>query len=69
MTTVKTLEFSKIIAEPLHEANGYCPRCHSVAHFTVDKGFGYLKRCPSCGNLEYLRPRVLKFDQRSRQWR
>jgi hypothetical protein len=69
MATKNTLEPRIISSEPLHEASGYCPLCHSIAHFTVNKGLGYRKQCPKCGNTEYLRPRVLKFDRHLQQWR
>jgi hypothetical protein len=69
MTKGNILEPGVISAEPLHEANGYCPICHSVANFTVDKGLGYRKQCPNCGNTEHLRPRILRFDRHLRQWR
>ncbi|MGD1120122.1 MAG: hypothetical protein ABR886_11665 [Dehalococcoidales bacterium] len=68
MTMKNALEPGVITAEPLHETTGYCPVCHTMALFTVDKGMGYLKQCPKCGNLEYLRPRTLRFNRKSRQW-
>ena len=68
MTTKNALEPGVITAEPLHEASGYCSVCHTLALFTVDKGLGYRKQCPKCGNLEHLRPRTLRFNKKSRQW-
>ena len=69
MAKGNTLGPRVISAEPLHEANGYCPICHNVAHFRMDKELGYLKQCPRCGNIEYLHRKILKFDKHSRQWR
>jgi hypothetical protein len=68
MTTRNALESNVVLSEPLDEANGYCASCRSVAHFMVDKERGYYKRCPVCGNIEYLHRRFLRFDRQSRQW-
>jgi hypothetical protein len=68
MTTGNALEPGVILAEPLHEVNGYCSHCRSISHFMVDKQLGYYKRCPTCGNTEYLHRRFLRFNRQSRQW-
>jgi hypothetical protein len=68
MTTKNAPEPGTITSEPLYETSGYCPVCHTPALFTVNKGLGYLKQCPKCGTREYLRPRTLRFNKKSRQW-
>ena len=61
-------ENTGIYQESLQDTNGYCPNCHHITYFTVDKELGYYKQCPRCGHAEHLNRRFLKFDRHSRQW-
>jgi len=68
MPKENTAENRHILSEPLHEASGYCPNCHSVTYFSTDKERGYHKICPNCGCAEHLNRRPLMFDRQLRQW-
>ncbi len=63
-----TAENKRVLSEPLQETSGFCPSCHNIAHFIVDKELGYYKQCPNCGHAEHLNRRPLRFDKQTRQW-
>jgi len=68
MPKENSAENKRILSEPLQEASGFCPHCHGIVYFMVDKERGYYKRCPTCGHAEHLDRRPLNFDKKSRQW-
>jgi hypothetical protein len=45
-----------------------CVKCHGPVVYMVDKKLGYYKECTSCGHIEYLNRRFLRFDRHSRKW-
>ena len=69
MTTDNALEANVIVSESLEEPSGFCTECHSATLFMVDKEHGYYKKCPNCGNIQYLHRRFLRFDRETRQWK
>ncbi|OGO41248.1 MAG: hypothetical protein A2137_02085 [Chloroflexi bacterium RBG_16_58_8] len=62
------VETRVISSDPLQEVSGFCTGCRSITFFLMDKKLGYYKQCPSCGHIEYLHRRFLRFDRESRQW-
>lgn len=56
------------VVEPQGDLAALCVKCHGVTVFMVDKKLGYYKECTSCGHIEYLNRRFLRFDRQSRKW-
>jgi len=67
--TEDAIKADVIVTEPSGEPDAYCSECHSITFFMCDKELGYYKKCPNCGNIEYLNRRFLRFDRQSRQWK